>query len=74
MGSVLVEPLGQIVFIRENKLSNRNLLESRHIKRERASLPVDVRRSKTSLLNPYQSPGSLRQVYWENYDYRKEVT
>ena len=32
------------------KLSNTNLVVSRHIKREKASLPVDVRRSKTSLL------------------------
>ena len=29
---------------------NTSLLASRHIKREKASLPVDVRRSKTSLL------------------------
>ena len=50
-GSGLVETLGLIVFIREKKLSNTNLLASRHIKREKASLPVDVRRSKTSLLN-----------------------
>ena len=41
---------GQIVFIREKKLSNTNLLESRHIKEKKASLPDDVRRSKTSLL------------------------
>ena len=32
------------------KLSNTNLLASRHIKREKVSLPVDMRRSKTSLL------------------------
>ena len=50
MGSGLVQTLGQIVFIREKKLSNTNLLESRHIKEKKASLPVDVRRSKTSLL------------------------
>ena len=34
----------------EKKLSNTNLVVSRRIKRENASLPVDVRRSKTSLL------------------------
>ena len=39
-----------MVFIREKKLSNTNLLASRHMRREKASLPVDVRRSKTSLL------------------------
>ena len=50
LGSGLVQTLGQIVFIREKKLSNTNLLESRRIKEKKASLPVDVRRSKTSLL------------------------
>ena len=50
LGSGLVQTLGQIVFIREKKLSNTNLLESRHIKEKKASLPLDVRRSKTSLL------------------------
>ena len=50
LGSGLVQTLGQIVFIREKKLSNANLLESRHIKEKKASLTVDVRRSKTSLL------------------------
>ena len=39
-----------MVFIREKKLSNTNLLASRHIKKEEDSLPVDVRRSKTSLV------------------------
>ena len=42
LGSGLVETLGLIVFIREKKLSNTNLLASRHMKREKASLPVDV--------------------------------
>ena len=41
---------GQIVSIRITTLSNTNTVASRHIKRERGSLPVDVRRSKTSLL------------------------
>ena len=50
LGSGSVETLGQIVFIREKKLSNTNLLASRHMRREKASLSVDVRRSKTSLL------------------------
>ena len=43
--------LGQIVSLRVRTLSNTNLVASRHIKREKGSLPVDVRRSKTSLLN-----------------------
>ena len=38
---------GQIVSIRVKTLSNTNLMASRHIKREKRSLPVDVRRSKT---------------------------
>ena len=38
------------MFIREKKLSNTNLLASRRIKRKKALLPVDVRRSKMSLL------------------------
>ena len=50
LASGLVKTLGKILFIREKKLSNTNLLESRHIKGEKASLPVDVHRSKTSLL------------------------
>ena len=50
--------LGQIVlitiiyiFIRVKTLSNTNYVASRYIKREKGSLPFDVRRSKTSLLN-----------------------
>ena len=39
----------QIVSIREKTLSNTNLEASRHVKK-RGSLPVHVRRSKTSLL------------------------
>ena len=50
LGCSLVETLRQIVFIGEKKLSNTNLVVSRHIKREKTSLPADVRRSKTSLL------------------------
>ena len=40
----------QIVTIIVKKLSNTNFISSSHIKRERASLPVDVRGSKTPLL------------------------
>ena len=38
---------GQIVSIRVRTLNNTNLVVSRHIKREKSSLPVEVRRSKT---------------------------
>ena len=42
---------GQIVSIRvKKKLSNTNLVASRHIKREKGSLPLDVRRSKMYFL------------------------
>ena len=40
----------QIASITVKKLRNTNLISSRHVKRENTSLPVDVRRSKTSLL------------------------
>ena len=41
---------GQIASIRMKTLSNTNMVASRLIKREKGSLPVDVRRSKTALL------------------------
>ena len=40
----------QIASITVKKLRNTNFISSRHIKRENNSLPVDVRRSKTSVL------------------------
>ena len=40
----------QILSVRVESLSNTDLVSSRHLKREKGSLPVDVRRSKTSLL------------------------
>ena len=40
----------QIACITVNKLRNTNFISSRHVKRGNTSLPVDVRRSKTSLL------------------------
>ena len=40
----------QIVSIRVKKLSKTNFISSRHIKKEKALVPVDVRRSKTPLL------------------------
>ena len=50
LGSGWAQIFGQIVFIREKKLSDTNFLASRHIKEEKASLPVDVHRSKSCLL------------------------
>ena len=46
---ILNKFFGQIVSIRVKTLSNTNLVTSRHIKREKRPLPVDMRRSKTSL-------------------------
>ena len=40
----------QIVSVRVKKKRGTNFISSRHVKREKASLPVDVRRSRT--LNP----------------------
>ena len=53
------ECLARDVFIREKKFSNTKLLASRHIKREKASLPVDVPRSKTPLLKLPNTGGAL---------------
>ena len=40
----------QIASITVKKLRNTNFISSRHVKRENTSLPIDERRSKTSLL------------------------
>ena len=40
------QTFGQIVSLREKNLSNKNLVVSRYIKREKGSLPVNVRHSK----------------------------
>ena len=47
---VFAQIFSQIAFITVTKLRNKNFISSRHVKRENASLPVDVRRSKTPLL------------------------
>ena len=55
------QTVSQIVSVRVKKPSNTNFISSRHIKREKCSLPVDVRRSKTSLLKlPNRGRGRLR--------------
>ena len=48
---------GQIVSIRITTFSNTNTVASRQIKRERGSLPVDVRRSKPSQLKLPKNTG-----------------
>ena len=50
MGSGLAQIFGQIVSMRVKTLSNTNLVASSHMKKEEASLPVDIRRSKTPFL------------------------
>ena len=49
LGSGFAKIFGQIVSVRVKTLSNKNVVESRHIKREKAPLLVNVRCSKTSL-------------------------
>ena len=50
LGSGFAKIFGQIVPVRAKTLSNKNVVESRHIKREfKVSLLVNVRCSKTSL-------------------------
>ena len=44
------QTFGHTVSIIVETLSNTNLVVSKHIKREKSSLPVDVRRSKTLVL------------------------
>ena len=55
----IAQIFSQIVSIRVKKLCNTNFISSRHIKRENALLPVDVRRLKTPLL---KLPSSLRSI------------
>ena len=52
LGSGLAQILGQMVSIGVKALSNANLGASKHVKRKKSWLPVDVRRSKTPLLEP----------------------
>ena len=58
----------------EKKFSNTNLLASRHIKREKASVPVDMCRSKTSLLPIItRGEGGGGWVYKSDEDVRQKV-
>ena len=59
----------QIASITVKKLRNANFISSRHVKRENTSLPVDVRRSKTSLL---KLPTKLRET--SRYQINKSAT
>ena len=52
LGSGLAQIFGQMVSIGVKALSNANLGASKHVKRKKSWLPVDVRRSKTPLLQP----------------------
>ena len=52
----------QIASITVKKLRNTNFISSRHVKRENTSLPVDVRRSKASLLKLPNIQNSLTAI------------
>ena len=54
----------QIASITVKKLRNTNFISSRHVKRENTSLPVDVRRSKTSLLKLPIKRGDLHTLVY----------
>ena len=56
----------QIASITVKKLRNTNFISSRHVKGENTSLPVDVRRSKTSLLK--------LPIIWITYGSRQSRT
>ena len=47
MDIALAQIFGQIISMRVKALGNTNLVASSHIIKEKTSLPVDVRRSKT---------------------------
>lgn len=47
LGSDFAQTFGQIVSTRIKRLANKNLVASRHIQAEKASLSVDVQRPKT---------------------------
>ena len=52
----------------------RGVMGRKRRKRGTQISPSDRERLGTRQLKlPYQSPGGFRQVYWENYDHRKEV-
>ena len=67
MGRGLASIFGQIVSVRIKKLSIINLVASSHITNEKASLPVDVRRSEKTLFNlPNKRRQCPKTVPWCN--------
>ena len=50
MSGGFAQIFSQIVAMRVKKLCNTNFISARHVKREKALLPVDVRRAKMCLL------------------------
>ena len=62
---------GQILSVRVKSLSNTDLVSSRHLKREKGSLPVDVRRSKTSLL---KLPNSFNHKSYRDDVYKLNIS
>ena len=64
----------QLVYMRfKKKLSDTNLIMSRHIEREKASFPLDVRCSKTPLLKLYLTTAARVAQLVENLTAEREV-
>ena len=59
LGLDFEQMFGEIVSVRVKTLSNTNLVASRHMKREKSSLPVEVRRWLNSPLL-FEAASSLR--------------
>ena len=66
-GSDFEQRLEKIVSLRVKSLSNTNLVASWHIKREKVSLPVDLRRSKTSLV---KLPSGCQRLSMRSFRFR----
>ena len=66
LGSGFTQMFWQIVCIWKKTISNTNLVASRHTRREKTSLPVNVRCSKTSLLKSFlrQSKHARALLAW----------
>ena len=65
----------QIASITVKKLRNTNFISSRHVKRENSSLPVDVRRSKTSLLKlPITALEHISHAYVDPDEYPRIIS
>ena len=62
MDNGFAQNFGQIVSVREKTLRNTNSLSQGFVKRDQASLPVDVRRTKPPLLKRTTSSFLARRL------------